>query len=1057
VTGVQTCALPIYHVGRIWADGALLDTTGLTIRVHLGGEGQAPDALILARQESDVPAYRGVAYVVFEHFPLETWGNRIPQLSFEVIRAVDTLEAKVRGVTMIPGGTEFGYATTAVDRNADPGETVSENRHVLHAATDFVAALDELVALCPNLTRVALVFTWFGDDLRVEQCRVRPSVEETGKATHPEVWSVAGVERAAARLVSRYDDRPAYGGTPSDASVIEAIAEIRSRGLEVMLYPFVAMDIPAGNGLPDPYGAAEQAAHPWRGRITCHPAPGRAGCPVGTAILDGQIHEFVGEVAPTDFAIVDGTVVYTGPAEWTLRRMILHYAHLAEAAGGVDVFLLGSEFVGLTTLAGSSDRSPFVRSLVDLAADVRSVVGAATKISYGADWTEWNAVAVGDGSGDVFFRLDPLWASPNIDFVGIDAYFPLTDWRRGDHLDADLADRPTDRDYLASGVAGGEGFDWYYADDAGRRAQNRLPITDGAHGKPWVFRPKDLVSWWSNLHYDRPGGLENATPTAWRPGMKPIWLTELGCPAVDLGANQPNVFPDPKSSESRRPWFSIGTRDDLAQRRTLEVVLDHWNPTLAPENNPVSAVYGGRMMPLDAIHLWTWDARPFPVFPTDTDTWADGDVWSTGHWLNGRLGGTSIEALIRSVLADHGVVGAAFRAIAGHVDGYVIDRRMSARDALEPLVAAFQVDAVDTGTGLRFCGRDRRVDLAVTSTDCAELDRRPLVEVRRAQESELPGEVTLAFSDATLDHRRATVASRRLEGASRRIANADLAVIAPVESMVGVADTWLADVWSGRTSHAFALDPTRIEIEPGDLVDLTVGERTERVLVESITDGAERRIEARSLDPGAYGPVRAVARRRVGTPATAWGQPMVVVLDIAHPDDDGVAHRPWVAAFATPWPGSLAVWRRRDEGNWKAVGRIDRQARIGVTAAPFAPGPSDRLDTVNHLDVTLWKGTLSAASETRVLAGDCRVAVQAPNGRWEVLQYGAAQMIGAASWRLSRLLRNQGGSEDAWAGVAEIPAGATFVVLDEALRALPLDLGDLDEDLTFRIGSAFED
>jgi hypothetical protein len=74
--------------------------------------------------------------------PLEAWGNRIPQLSFEVIRVVDRLERKVRGVTLIPGGTEFGYATTAVTRVASPGVTESENRHVRHAVTDIVAALD---------------------------------------------------------------------------------------------------------------------------------------------------------------------------------------------------------------------------------------------------------------------------------------------------------------------------------------------------------------------------------------------------------------------------------------------------------------------------------------------------------------------------------------------------------------------------------------------------------------------------------------------------------------------------------------------------------------------------------------------------------------------------------------------------------------------------------------------------------------------------------------------------------------------------------------------------
>ncbi|MGG2476218.1 hypothetical protein ACNVD4_12690, partial [Rhizobium sp. BR5] len=84
-------------------------------------------------------------------------------------------------------------------------------------------------------------------------------------------WSVAGLARGDAHLVSHHDGGPAYGGTPDDESVLQAIADLKARGLRVCLYPFVMIDVPAGNGLPDPYGDGEQAAYGWRGRITCFP------------------------------------------------------------------------------------------------------------------------------------------------------------------------------------------------------------------------------------------------------------------------------------------------------------------------------------------------------------------------------------------------------------------------------------------------------------------------------------------------------------------------------------------------------------------------------------------------------------------------------------------------------------------------------------------------------------------------------------------------------------------------------------------------------------------
>lgn len=86
-------ARPILGVRRIWADGELLRgeagdwkvPTGF--RVHLGGAEQPVDPLIAAI-EGATSAYRDCAYAVFEHLPLETFGNRIPALTFEVVADV---------------------------------------------------------------------------------------------------------------------------------------------------------------------------------------------------------------------------------------------------------------------------------------------------------------------------------------------------------------------------------------------------------------------------------------------------------------------------------------------------------------------------------------------------------------------------------------------------------------------------------------------------------------------------------------------------------------------------------------------------------------------------------------------------------------------------------------------------------------------------------------------------------------------------------------------------------------------------------------------------------
>src|SRR3954468_18822442 len=180
---VGLCEGVIGGVGQIWADGKPLDLTGKTIRVHRGTEQQAVDDLILAKEgPNNSPAYRGLAYVVFERLPLADFGNRIPQLSFEIIRPVGALERMVRAVTLIPGTTEFGYETSPLVSILAPGTSAQENRHVTSAASDVQAALGDLQGVCPNLERIALVVAWFGSDLRCGHCTVQPGVEISIKA-----------------------------------------------------------------------------------------------------------------------------------------------------------------------------------------------------------------------------------------------------------------------------------------------------------------------------------------------------------------------------------------------------------------------------------------------------------------------------------------------------------------------------------------------------------------------------------------------------------------------------------------------------------------------------------------------------------------------------------------------------------------------------------------------------------------------------------------------------------------------------------------------------------
>jgi hypothetical protein len=457
-------------------------------------------------------------------------------------------ENKIRAVCLIPGSGEYVYDT--IERFKDSAGLESMNKFIIGDDTNVVRSIDQLMATLPNLTDVSLVVNWFVTvgDLNFT-AEVKPGVEQ--KATWPaynDPWRCAGYNRGSAHQIGNDTlGNLAYGGTPSDDSVRNIIRLLKERGLYVTLYPMVMVDDPD---------------KPWRGRLNSSSIP-----------VNRKSHIIT---------FFDRTNGY--------RRFIRHYAQLGFEEN-IDSLIIGSEFVAMTSHRDPTDGDfPAVDKLIELAAEVREIVGPNIKLGYAADWSEYHHT---DGG---YYNLDPLWASENIDFIGIDAYFPLTDrpeWAI-DYLD------------IVRGWTTGEGYEWYYTDG---------PRTTKAYLEP-KYAWKNLSWWWNNEHFD-PGNVK----TAWVPRSKPIWFTEIGYPSVDGASNQPNVFYDPSSSESALPRFSTGSVDNTAQRRCLRAAFETW--------------WGSKMV--EKMFVWAWDARPYPVWPEMSEFWGDSELYAKGHWIQGKL------------------------------------------------------------------------------------------------------------------------------------------------------------------------------------------------------------------------------------------------------------------------------------------------------------------------------------------------------------------------------------------------------------------------------------
>ena len=209
-------------------------------------------------------------------------------------------------------------------------------------------------------------------------------------------------------------------------------------------------------------------------------------------------------------------------------------------------------------------------------------------------------------------------------------------------------------------IEGGQYFDYFYNDsnnlgrgldpngtdlqvslpEGDRRSQARNPYFPQQE----ILANKQLRWWWNNDHqavYDNGDGhgfAPHGPHTEWAPNSKSIITLEYGFAACDKATNQPNVFFDPKSTESLTAYWSIWDpaneggylprRDDTIQALALEAVYEYWNVDGNNEN-----VGGVPMLNWNFCCVWNTDARPFPTFPILNNAWGDAGNWPQGLWI----------------------------------------------------------------------------------------------------------------------------------------------------------------------------------------------------------------------------------------------------------------------------------------------------------------------------------------------------------------------------------------------------------------------------------------
>ncbi len=879
--------------------------------------------------EGNVPAYRGISYIVIKNFPLADYNNHVPVFTFEVQTAVKSNEFSVakniRNINIIPGSGEFVYDTKIQKKIAQ--EKISSNQYIPYGLaqrvnhnnhtkkSDAMLSLDQLKGDLPNVEWVSVVVNWFVNDLNIKDCKIYPAVEfQDDSAILPDDWQVGGVTRDNAQLISKdASGNPRYGGTVSDAALIRYIEELRSRGYKVMLYPVPLLDTKNKE---------------WRGKLSGTP---------------GDISDFF---------------------ENQYNKFIEHYASIAKQTK-VEGFIIGSEFAQLTKIRDEQGNYPAVIELVKLAKQIKLQLGEEVTVTYAADWSEYH-------SYDGWYNMDELWSSEYIDVIGIDAYFPLTDGPEPPF------------GYSAEDVMGGwssgVGYDYFY--DYSKGEPEKVKYNDSRYA--W----KNIAKWWSETHIN-PGG----SKTKWQPKMKKIWFTEYGFPSMNGCTNEPNVFVDKGSIESKYPRYSNGEVSFLSQKIAIEGTLKKWQSSEMVEK----------------MFLWAWDARPFPYFPNLCDMWTDCHNWQTGHWIQGKLSQLNISDVLSDLLQKAGLKSDQFDTsdVKGLLSGYVINDQQSVRSIIKMLQSCYFFDVVEQDSKLKFVQKGRGVTTVMPIGETVFSNNSKLANISQL---DLNNKVNVVYFNRNFGYPiDVKYAELPKQGAAITV---EIPLIMEEGEAQNIAEVLLYSSWQERNIYNFKLPIKYAWLVPSDVITILDGEKKHTVrIIKTKFESMSIQVIGVGYDHSIYKlsfpSTRSLMLKEY--PPSHISKTIVEMIDL--PDIKGNSASFTLISEEKNWKGATLFISYNDK-DYKPIANTNKQSTYGYVMESTDEG----------LIVVLRFGKLLGIIDSNsALIGK------------EVIKFQSAELIDKNKYKLSNLIRGQEGTKET--------AGEKFVLLDDSIISFEVQRG----------------
>lgn len=375
------------------------------------------------------------------------------------------------------------------------------------------------------------------------------------------------------------------------------------------------------------------------------------------------------------------------------------------------------------------------------------------------------------------------------------------------------------------------------------------------------------------------------------------------------------------------------------------------------------------------------------------------------------------------------------------VQGFAVTRQMSARAALTLLLQAYYVDAVDNGEKILFNKRGGAVVATIGpdhlgASESGEAEA--LVTPKRAQETELPAAVDVAYLSREADYQTGAQQARRVVVGSQQVTGVELPIVLTDTRAAEVADVIMVDAWQGRVERSFSTLRRWTHLLPTDVVVLDDGQFQYRGrLTEKIEDGPVIRWTLRDDAAATYSPsVTASPTSGGGGAVTLVGPMAIELMDLPalRDADDNAGFYAAAFGYTAGFRGGM-LYVSQDDAAFDPLQEMRVSATVGhATTALAAHGGGNTFDEANTVIVMVHAGSVGSVSRSQVLNG----ANAALLGD-EVIQFRSATMTATNTYRLSGLLRGRRGTEWAMSGHT---ASDRFVLLNESniyrvARSLP--------------------